>query len=194
MGLSLELTSSFYLCALSNQLFNMTFIYALFFLVTPCFVGVAQLCMKKNWTERDRRSEIIIQSNDFISVHFSFDTGKYLFTKIYVLINAMKCFVFLGGVMFKIFWGSQIPITTGGFCTKSGVIEIKIREVFLYYYIFILLFQGSVVAVHMLILYSWYPLAMQVPPFLGANSQQRWTNPFLQTFEYRHYSGINQQR
>ena len=73
-----------------------------FFLVTPCLVGVAQLCMKKNWTEREKRNKII-QSNNFISVYFSLDTGKYLFTKVYVLVNEMKCFVFLGGVMFKIF-------------------------------------------------------------------------------------------
>ena len=165
------------------------------FLVTPCLVGVAQLCMKKNLTERERHNEIIIQSNDFILVYFFFfDTGKYLFTKIHVLVNEMKCFVFLGGVMFRIFWGSQIPVSTGGFCTEFGVIEIEIREVFLYYYIFILLFQGSVMVVHMLILYSWYLPAVQVPPFLGANSQQRWIKPFLQTFEYRHCSGINQQR
>ena len=81
MALSLELINTFYLCALSDQLFNMIFI-CLFFLVTPCLVGVAQLCMKKNWTERERHNKIIIQSNNFISVHFSLDTGKYLFAKI----------------------------------------------------------------------------------------------------------------
>ena len=168
--------------------FSIWFSSMSFFLVTPCLVGVAQLCMKKNWIEREKRNKII-QSNNFISVYFSLDTGKYLFTKVYVLVNEMKCFVFLGGVMFKIFWGSQIPMNTGGFSTESGVIEIEITKVFLYYYIFILL-----LVVHMLILYSWYPPAVQVPPFLGANSQQRWTKPFLQTFEYRHCSGINQQR
>ena len=133
------------------------------------------------------------QSNNFISVHFSVDTGKYLFTKIYVLVNEMKCFLFLGGVMFKIFWGSEIPVTTGGFCTGSGVIKIEVREVFLYYYIFILLFQGSVMVVHMLILYSWYLSSVKIPPFLGAKSQQRWTKPFLKTIEYYHCSRINQQ-
>ena len=51
--------------------------------------------------------------------------------------------------------------------TGSGVREIRELEVF------ILLFQGSVLVVHMLILFSWYPPAEQVPPFLGANSQQR---------------------
>ena len=168
--------------------FSIWFSSMSFFLVTPCLVGVAQLCMKKNWIEREKRNKII-QSSNFISVYFSLDTGKYLFTKVYVLVNEMKCFVFLGGVMFKIFWGSQIPMNTGGFSTESGVIEIEITKVFLYYYIFILL-----LVVHMLILYSWYPPAVQVPPFLGANSQQRWTKPFLQTFEYHRCSGINQQR
>ena len=110
-----------------------------------------------------------------------------------VLVNEMKCFLFLGGIMFKIFWGSQIPVTTGGFCTGSGVIKIEIREVFSYYYIFILLFQGSVMLVHMLILYSWYLSSVKIPPFLGAKSQQRWTKPFLKTIEYHHCSRINQQ-
>ena len=173
--------------------FSIWFSSMSFFLVTPCLVGVAQLCMKKNWIEREKRNKII-QSNNLISVYFSLDTGKYLFTKVYVLVNEMKCFVYLRGVMFKIFWGSQIPMNTGGFSTESGVIEIEIREVFLYYYIFILLFQGSVMVMHMLILHSWYPHAVQVPPFLGANSQQRWTKPVLQTFEYRYCSRINQQR
>ena len=40
--------------------------------------------------------------------------------------------------------------------------------------------------VDILILFSWYPPAEQVPPFLGANSQQRCTQPSLQTFEYHH--------
>ena len=153
--------------------FQYDFHLCFFFLVTPCLVGVAQLCMKKNWTERERHNKIIIQSNNFISVHFSVDTGKYLFTKIYVLVNEMKCFLFLGGIMFKIFWGSQIPVTTGGFCTGSGVIKIEVREVFLYYYIFILLFQGSVMVVHMLTLYSWYLSSVKIPPFLGAINHNR---------------------
>ena len=74
-------------------------------------------------------------------MYFSFDIGKYyLFTKIYVLVNEMKCFVFLGGVMFKIFWGSQIPMTTRGFCTESGVIENwKKRNVFILLYIYIVI-------------------------------------------------------
>ena len=159
MALSLELINTFYLCALSDQLFNMIFI-CLFFLVTPCLVGVAQLCMKKNWTERERHNKIIIQSNNFISVHFSVDTGKYLFTKIYVLVNEMKCFLFLGGVMFKIFWGSQIPVTTGGFCTGSGVIKIEVREVF---YIIIYLY-----CYFRVVLWSctcWYCIAGISPPW-----------------------------
>ena len=50
--------------------------------------------------------------------------------------------------------------------TWAGVREIRELEVF------ILLFQGSVMVVHMLISFSWYPPAKQVPLFLGANSQQ----------------------
>ena len=135
-------------------------------------------------------NKIIIQSNG--SMYFSFDTGKYLFTKIYVLVNEIKCFVFLGGVMFKIFWGSQIPMTTRGFCTESGVIETERREMFLYCYTFILLYI-YIVILELLILHSWYPPAKQVPPFLGANSQQRWKKPFLQTLN-TFMQGINQQR
>ena len=49
--------------------------------------------------------------------------------------------------------------------TWAGVREIRELEVF------ILLFQGSVMVVHMLILFSWYAPTEQVPPFLGTNSQ-----------------------
>ena len=49
--------------------------------------------------------------------------------------------------------------------TWSGVREIRELEVF------ILLFQGSVMVVHMFILFSWYAPTEQVPPFLDTNSQ-----------------------
>ena len=49
--------------------------------------------------------------------------------------------------------------------TWAGVREIRELEVF------ILLFQGSVMVVHMLILFSWYAPTEQVPPFPGTNSQ-----------------------
>ena len=99
--------------------------------------------MKKHQRERKRCNKINIQSND--SMYFSFDTSQYLFTKICVPENEMKCFVFFGGLMFKIFRGSQIPMTTRGFCTEPGVIEIERREMFLYFihlhcYMLILLF------------------------------------------------------
>ena len=54
--------------------------------------------------------------------------------------------------------------------TRSGVREIRELEVF------ILSFQGSVMIVHMLVLFSWYPPAKQVPLFFGANSQQSEPN------------------
>ena len=49
--------------------------------------------------------------------------------------------------------------------TWAAVREIRELEVF------ILLFQGSVMVVHMLILFSWYAPTEQVPPFPGTNSQ-----------------------
>ena len=103
MALSLELINTFYLCALSDQLFNTIFIYVFFFLVTPCLVGVAQLCMKKKLNRKGEAQQNYHPIKELHSVHFSVDTGKYLFTKIYVLVNEMKCFLFLGGVMFRIF-------------------------------------------------------------------------------------------
>ena len=62
----------------------------------------------------------------------------------------------------------------------------------IYIVMFILLFQGSAMAAHILILYSRYPPTRQVPLFLRANSQQRWTKPFIETFEYCHCSLLNQ--
>ena len=60
----------------------------------------------------------------------------------------------------------MLPVTMR-VSTGSGVREIRELEVFT------LLFWGSVMVVHMLILFSWYHLTEHVPPFLGANSQQR---------------------
>ena len=62
----------------------------------------------------------------------------------------------------------------------------------LYCYLFILLFQGSVMVIHLPILYSWYGPSRQIPLLFRANSQQRWTKPFIEAFEYRHCSLINQ--
>ena len=60
----------------------------------------------------------------------------------------------------------MLPVTMR-VSTGSGVREIRELEVFT------LLFWGSVMVVHMLILFSWYHLTEQVSPFLGANSQQK---------------------
>ena len=73
-----------------------------------------------------------------------------------------------------------------GLPCRSGVREIRLLEVF------VLLFQG-VMVVHMLILFGWYPHTKQVPPFLGANSQQSWTN-LSTNFWMPWCSRINQQR
>ena len=43
-----------------------------------------------------------------------------------------------------------------------------------------IIISGHVIVVHILILLTGNPPALQVPPFLGANSEQRWTKPFLQ--------------
>ena len=43
-------------------------------------------------------------------------------------------------------------------------------------------FRAVFMAVHMLILFSWHSPAEQVPPFLGANLQQRWTNHSYKLF------------
>ena len=120
----------------------------------------------------------------------SFETSKQIVKHFWVTFKS-PCMLPYSMI---IFWHSLIGFSpyVSGLCMTSISQKNMLQIADLYFYMFILLFHGSAMVNHILLLYRWYPPTTQVPSFLRANSQQRWTKPFLQTFEYHHCSGVNQ--